>query len=181
MKKNIDITKANRLLNTGAVILVSSKLKDKTNIITMAWQMPLQHNPPLVGICMGKENYSYKMIEQSKEFVINIPNIDLLRQVLICGELSGKDYDKFKQSGLTPEESQKVSTPSIAECIGCLECSLKDIVEFESASIFIGNVLSARIEEGLFEGFWKVDLPKAKTIHHLGGNNFTIPGELIIT
>jgi flavin reductase (DIM6/NTAB) family NADH-FMN oxidoreductase RutF len=102
MKEEIQISKANRLINHGSVILVTSHFEGKSNIITLAWQMPVSHSPMLVAIAIAKTHYSHEMIQNGSEFVINVPNMALLSQVHYCGSISGRKANKFEQSSLTP-------------------------------------------------------------------------------
>lgn len=178
MKVEIPKKRATRLLSSGNVILASCAYKDKTNIITLAWKTPLSHTPPLVGISIAKTHFSCELVEKSEEFVINIPDINLIEKVMFCGKVSGRDVDKFKESKLTPAKGHVlVKTPLISECIGNLECSLRDIREVGDHKLFIGEILYAQAEEVSFDETWNVD--KTKLIYHLGGNLFTASDKMI--
>ena len=178
MKVEIPPERATRLLSSGNVILVSSAYKDKTNIITLAWKTPLSHKPPLVGISIAKSHFSRELIEKSEEFIINVPDLDLLEKVVFCGKVSGRDVDKFKQTKLTPLKANRlVKTPLISECIGNLECYLRDIREIGDHKLFVGEIIYAQVEENLFEQTWNVD--KTRLIYHLGGSFFTSSDRMI--
>jgi len=177
LKEKIPISIANRLINSGPVVLVTTSWQAKSNIITIAWQTPVSHTPMLVAISVGKTRYSHELLEKSKEFVINIPTVDLLKQVDFCGNVSGRSVDKFKESGLTPIKAEKVDAPLIKECIGHLECKLVETAPCGDHTIFIGEVVAAWVEKGLFDGYWLVD--KAKLIHHLGGTKYNTPDKRI--
>ncbi len=172
MKKEVPISKANRLINSGNVILVTSHHKDKSNIITIAWQTPVSIKPPALAISVGKERFSLELIRKSGEFIVNIPSWDLLEQMLYCGTHSGRDVDKFKETKLTPEKAEKLlKAPKIKECIGAIECSVIDYREIGDHVIIFGEVIYAEAEEDLFkDGIW--DAEKAGLIYHLGGNFF---------
>jgi len=177
MKKKISTPIANRLINSGPVVLVTTSWQGKANIITIAWQTPVSHTPMLVAISVGKTRYSHELLEKSKEFVINIPAVDLLKETAFCGSVSGRKVDKFKESGLTPIKADKVNAPLIKECIGHLECKLVEIVPCGDHTILVGEVVTAWADEELFDGYWIVD--KAKLIHHLGGTKYTTPDKRI--
>jgi len=178
MKKEIALNKANRLINSGALILVSSSYKDKNNIITLAWNSPLSHSPAILGISIAKTHLSSELIKQSREFAVNIPNLDLLDKIVFCGTHHGHDIDKFKEAKLTTEKANRlVSTPLIKECIGHLECLLRDAKEVGDHILFIGEVVFASAEDELFNDIWIPD--KVKLVYHLGGANFTSSGDLI--
>ena len=169
----VSLPTANRLLNPGEVILVTSKHEDKVNIITIAWQSPVSHTPPLLCISVGKTRYSHDLIRLSKEFVVNIPTVDILPQVVKCGKVSGKTIDKFAITGLTLINSSEVYPPRIKECIGWLECRLANQFSCGDHTLFIGEVLLAEAKEEFFDKHWLVN--HSKLIHHLGGNFYTLP------
>ena len=178
MKIEIPRERATRLLSSGNVILVSSAYKDKTNIITLAWKTPLSHKPPLVGISIAKSHFSCELIEKSEEYIINVPDLNLIDKVVFCGKVSGRDVDKFKETKLTPLKAFRlIKTPLISECIGNLEVILRDIQEFGDHKFFIGEIIYAQAEEGLFDQTWNVD--KTKLIYHLGGSCFTSSDKVI--
>ncbi len=173
--KNIPLTNANRLINHGPTVLITSKLGDKLNIMTVAWQMPVSFKPMLVAVSIGHERFSHKLILESREFVINIPNLEMIKKVLCCGSHSGRDTDKFKTCKLTPLKAQKVNAPLIKECIGNIECKLYSHHEAGDHTIFVGEVVAASVREGIFDNYLKVNLDEAKTLHHLGGKVFCYP------
>lgn len=174
--KNIPITNANRLINHGPTVLITSRLGEKINVMTVAWQMPVSFKPMLVAVAIGHERFSHKLILESREFAINIPHLEMLKDVLCCGTQSGKDIDKFKVCRLTTMKAQKVGAPLIKECIGNIECRLYCTYETGDHTIFVGQVVAASVKEGIFDGYLRVDLDEAKTIHHLGGKVFCYPG-----
>jgi len=179
MKKEIPLEKANRILNIGGVVLVTAKFNEKDNITPVAWNVPVSKEPPLVAVAIAPERFIYGLIEKSGEFAINLPNFKILKAVYFCGRHSGREIDKFKSSGLTRAKAKFISAPLIKECIANLECKVEKIYPAGDHNLIIGSVLRAIVEEDLFDNYLKVDLDKAKTVHHLGGSLFTIPGEII--
>src|SRR4030042_7034635 len=105
--KSIPITNANRLINHGPTVLITSRLGEKINVMTAAWQMPVSFKPMLIAVAIGHERFSHKFISENREFVINIPHLEMIKEVLCCGTLSGRDTDKFKVCKLTPVKAQK--------------------------------------------------------------------------
>ncbi|MFC1752708.1 flavin reductase family protein [Thermoproteota archaeon] len=178
MRREVPKSNATRLINPGGVILVSSHYKGKSNIITLAWHTPISKTPTLIGIAIAKSHLSYELIKKSEEFIINIPDLDLLQKVVYCGSMKGEKVDKFKEAPLTAKKAaQLVNTPYIDECIGHIECSLFDVRDIGDHGLFIGEVIYASAEEELFDETWKVD--KAKLLFHLGGKYFTSPSQLV--
>lgn len=143
LKEDVPLNFALRLMYPRPTVLVSCALDGKPNIITLAWSTPLSHNPPLLGISVGLERYSHEVIAKSGEFVVNIPIIDLIKQTIFCGERSGRDIDKFKETNLTPIPSLRVKAPSIQECVAHLECKVVQSIRTGDHTLFVGEVLAA--------------------------------------
>lgn len=96
--------KAGNMLYPLPAVMVSVSDKDgKNNIITVAWAGTICTNPPMVSISVRPERYSYHMIDETGEFVINLTNEDLAKASDYCGVRSGRDVDKFKEMHLTPD------------------------------------------------------------------------------
>ncbi len=164
----VNVPDAHLLLYPRPVVLVSCvDLKGKRNIITLAWSMPVSFNPPMVAVSIGFQRESYRMIMESGEFVINVPSSKMVREVLLCGTLSGRSYDKFSKVGLTAVPARKVKAPVIGECIAHLECKVEKAVEAGDHMVFIGRVLEAYAEEEFVE-------QKKDVLLHLGGDKFTV-------
>ncbi len=166
------------LLHPRPVVLLTSVGKDgKANIMSAAWVTPLSKNPPLIAVSIGKGRYSHRLIEESGEFVINIPTKDLVKQVELCGRKSGMYLDKFKASGLTAKPSKIVAPPIIDECVGHLECRVVNRVSAGDHTVFIGEVLAAYAEEGLFvDDLW--DTSRVHILCHAGSNAYSTLKEL---
>jgi len=170
-KVNVDLSLACRFLHPMHTVLVSCIGKSgKPNIITLAWAMPTSINPPLVAVSIRPERHSHTLIEETKEFVVNIPTMDILKETLFCGRRSGKDLDKFKETGLTPSPARKVKPPIIKECIAHLECKLNSQFTTGDHTIFVGEIVEAYADKEAFTN--EYNLKKARMIFHLGEDDF---------
>jgi len=130
------------------VVLVSSiDERGKPNLITLAWAANICSSPPMIGISLRTHRYSYRLIKESGEFVVSIPNEDLIEKVDWCGNNSGKDHDKFAETGLTPLPALLVKPPLVKECPVNIECSLKQTVPLGVHELFIGQVLVVHTDE----------------------------------
>ncbi len=178
-KEPINISQGRVLINHGPTILVSVYEEKKPNIITLAWNMPVSHNPPLIAISVAPQRYSHDLIKKAGEFVVNIPPAKMLDKVIFCGTCSGKDTDKFKVAGLTPVKAQKVKSPLIEECIGHIECTIESTITAGDHTIFIGKIVAASSTRGLFNTYWKLEDETAHTLHHLGGDKFAVVTKLV--
>jgi flavin reductase (DIM6/NTAB) family NADH-FMN oxidoreductase RutF len=172
-KIEVNYTYAYRLLHPMHTVLISCVGKaSKPNITTVAWAMPTSNEPPLVAISLSPKRHSHTLIEETQEFIINIPTLELLQSTFACGNFSGRSFDKFKKAGLTPIPARKVKAPAIRECIAHIECSVDSSVTTGDHTIFIGKVLQAYANPGVFTE--KYVLESAKMLYHAGGNNFAI-------
>jgi len=172
-KEVVDVSPSNalRLLHPMHTVLVSCIGKgEKPNIITVAWAMPTSVNPPLVAISIAPRRYSHSLIEETKEFIVNIPTIEILDETFLCGAVSGRNHDKFREAHLTPLPARKVKPPIIRECVAHLECRLKNQFTTGDHTIFVGEIVEAYADRETFSGVY--NLEKAKMIFHLGGNEF---------
>jgi len=168
-----------RLLHPRLVVLVSCVDEaGKANVITLAWSMPVSINPPIVAISIAPKRYSHQLIEKTEEFVVNVPTMGIVRETLFCGRRSGKTYDKFKETRLTPLPAKMVQPPIIKECVAHLECKLHQQITVGDHTLFIGRVLTAYADDGVFDN--KFDLKRVKPIYHMGGDDFvTLVPEIV--
>jgi len=144
----------------------------KPNITTAAWAMPTSIDPPLLAISLAPKRHSHTLIEESGEFIVNIPTLELLQAVYACGSFTGRSFDKFKKANLTPMPAKKVKAPAIRECIAHLECKVDSKFTTGDHTVFVGKILEAYADMGVFTESY--DLKKARMLYHAGGNNFAI-------
>ena len=168
MKENL---KPNTILAPIPAVMVSCGNMENANILTVAWTGVLNSEPPLVYVSIRPSRYSYNIIKETKEFVINIPDEKLVWQVDYCGTKTGKEVDKFKEAKLTKEESKFVKTPAIKECPISLECKVKEIKELGSHHMFIGEVVGVNAKQEIIEN-GKINLGKANLITYLGNEYY---------
>jgi len=143
------------------------------NIITIAWLIPVSVNPPLVGMSIGPTRFSYGLIRETGEFVINVAPYEIGSQVLFCGRRSGRDVDKFAETGLTQQEAQSVRPPIIEECVAHLECRVVQDIEAGDHRLVVGEVLAAYANRGILEENGLYRLKQVQPLFHVGRNYFT--------
>jgi flavin reductase (DIM6/NTAB) family NADH-FMN oxidoreductase RutF len=150
------------------VILVSCGHGEEANIITIAWTGILCSKPPYVGISVRPSRHSHGLIQETREFVINIPGEELLEQVEYCGFVSGREVNKFEGSGLTPQSGMVVKTPIIAECLINLECLVHEVLSLGSHDLFVGHVVGVQLSDDILDDQGRVDNSKLKSILFTG-------------
>jgi flavin reductase (DIM6/NTAB) family NADH-FMN oxidoreductase RutF len=144
------------------VVLVSCGI-EKPNIITLAWVGTVCSDPPMVGIAVRPDRHSHQLIEETGEFVVNIPGEELLEATDRCGHSSGREIDKFAATGLTTEPATEVGTPLIAECHVNMECKVRQKLELGAHDLFLGEVVAVHIdEEVLDEAGRRIDYGSAR-------------------
>jgi flavin reductase (DIM6/NTAB) family NADH-FMN oxidoreductase RutF len=167
-KEDFPVDKIRKFLEPGPIVLVSSKWKGRTDIMSMGWHTVLEFSPSLIGCMITSENHSYEMIRESKECVINIPTVDLLEEVIGIGNTTGAKIDKFSKFDLTLEEAVMVKAPMIKECYANYECKVADVQMLAKYNFFILEVVKAHVA-----GYPKFP----KTVHYRGEGIFMVSGK----
>lgn len=155
-------------------VMVSCGDMENSNIITVAWTGILNTNPAKVYISVRPERYSYNIIKEKKEFVINLTNKDLAYATDWCGVKTGAKVDKFKEMHLTKEECQFVSAPAIKESPVSIECKVTDIKEFGSHHMFIADVMSIDADEKYINEKGSFDISKCNLIAYANGGYYEL-------
>lgn len=155
-------------------VMVSCGTMEKSNIITVAWTGILNTNPAMVYISVRPTRYSYNLIKESKEFVINLTNRQLAYATDWCGVRSGEKYDKFKEMKLHKEKAKFVSAPLIKESPVSIECKVKDIIKFGSHDMFVAEVLSIDADEKYIDEKGAFDILKCDLIAYANGGYYPL-------
>ncbi len=157
------------------VVLITAE----DNIITIAWIGTACHDPPMVSAAIRPTRHSHELIKKSGEFVVNIPTKEILEEVDYCGTISGRDVNKFAETGLTKEKAKKLSAPLIEECPVNIECTLEKMVSLGTHDLVIGRIVAVNVDEALVEN-GKVDYNKADLVCYVNGEYHSI-GDIIGT
>ena len=128
-------------------VMVTCGTMEKSNIITVAWTGILNTNPATVYISVRPTRYSYSIIKEQEEFVINLTNKNLVRATDWCGVKTGAKVDKFKEMNLHKEKAKFVKCPMIKESPVSVECKVREIKELGSHHVFIADVLAINADE----------------------------------
>jgi len=153
--------------------LISCGTMEKSNIMTVAWTGILNTNPAIVYISVRPERYSYNLIKESKEFVINLTTEELVFATDWCGVRSGAKFDKFKEMKLTKEKANFVQCPLIKESPVSVECRVIDIKELGSHHMFMAEVLSIDADDKYIDEKGAFDISKCGLISYANGGYYT--------
>ena len=153
-------------------VMISCGTMKESNIITVAWTGIINTNPAMVYISVRPERYSYNLIKNQKEFVINLTTKSLTRKADWCGCRTGAKYDKFKELNLHKEKANFVKCPIIKESPVSIECKVKDIIELGSHHMFIADVLSIDADEKYIDTKGAFDISKCDLISYANGGYY---------
>lgn len=168
----------NMLYPLPAVMVTCKRGNEKTNIITIAWTGTVCSSPAMVSISVRPERYSYDIIKETGEFVINLVTEDLTYAADYCGVKSGRDIDKFEAMKLHECPGQKVSVPGIEESPVNIECKVKDIIPLGSHDLFLAEVVGVQVETAYMDENGKFDLNGSGIMTYSHGEYFTLGKKL---
>lgn len=147
----ISFKPGNMLYPVPAVMVSCARENEKPNIITVAWAGTVCSSPAMLSIAVRRERYSHAIISETKEFVVNLVTKKLAFATDYCGVKSGRDVDKFKEMHLTPQASQNISAPGIAESPVNIECRVVDIRHLGSHDLFIAEVVGVTVDDSYMD------------------------------
>jgi len=156
-------------------VMVSCVGRDgKPNIITIAWTGVVCSTPPMVSIAVRHGRHSFGLIRDTGDFVINIPKQDDVKAADLCGTLSGRDVDKFKEVGLTAIPADKVKSPLIKECPVNLECVVRHSLFLGSHQLFVGEVVALHVDEEHIDKQGRWDVGSLRPMAYFSGEYWTL-------
>lgn len=134
-----------------AVIVSCGKNIGESNMITVAWTGITCSDPAMCYVSIRPERFSYGIIKETMEFTINLTTADMAAQTDWIGVRSGRDFNKWKETGLTPVAGMKVSCPSVAESPLSLECKVKTVIPLGTHDMFLAEIVNVRAEKSLID------------------------------
>ena len=173
-KMSRKIWKAGTFIYPLPAVMVSCGTMEKSNIMTVAWTGIINTNPAMCYISVRPERYSYNLIKEKGEFVINLTNEKLAYTTDWCGVKTGAKVDKFKEMNLTKEKAEFVKCPLIKESPVSIECKVKEIRELGSHHMFIAEVLSIDADEKYIDDNGAFDISKCNLIAYSNGHYYSL-------
>lgn len=143
----------------------------KPNAMTASWAAICCSQPPMVTVSLRKATHTYGSIMESKAFTVNVPSEEFVKQAAYFGSVSGRDVDKFKESGLTPVKSSLVNAPYIEEFPLVIECKLVRTIELGLHTMFIGEIVDVKAAESVLGAGGAPDVAKLKPFIFAPGNS----------
>lgn len=136
----------------------------KPNIMTAAWGGICCSKPPCVTVSLRKATYSYGSIMERRAYTVNVPSEMYAKEADYAGIVSGKNTDKFAETGLTPVKSEFVEAPYVAEFPLILECKVIHVNEIGLHTQFVGEIMDVKADETILGEGGFPDISKAKPI-----------------
>ena len=174
----IDFKPGNMLYPLPAVLVTVRDKEGRDNMITIAWAGTACTNPPMLYISVRPERYSYKALRETGEFVVNLTTKDMAKAVDYCGVRSGKDVDKFKQTGLQKGEASKVNVSFIEDSPVNIECKVRELLELGSHHMFLADVVHVTVDDRYMDEKGTFHLERANPIVYSHGTYFDIGNSL---
>ena len=168
------IWKGGALIAPLPAVMVTCGTMEKPNVLTIAWTGILNTIPPKTYISVRPSRYSYEMIKQSGEFVINLTTAALIRAADFCGVRSGRENDKFALLGLTPENPTQLACPMLAQSPVSMECRVTQIVPLGSHDMFIADILAVNVDSQYIDKEGKLHLDKCGLAAFAHGEYFEL-------
>ncbi len=168
----------NMLYPVPAVMVSCGRREETPNIITVAWAGTVCSAPAMLSISVRPERYSYDIIRETGEFVVNLVTKDLVFATDYCGVKSGREVDKYKEMKLTPLASQKVAAPGIAESPVNIECRVVQELPLGSHTMFVAEVVNVTVEDSYLNEFGKLELNSTGLVSYSHGEYFLLGEKL---
>ena len=168
----------NMLYPVPAIMVSCQREGEKPNIITLAWAGTTNSAPPMLSISVRPERHSYNIIKETGEFVVNLVTKDLVFATDYCGVKSGRDVDKFAEMKLTPEPSEKISAPGIAESPVNIECKVVSEHNLGSHVMFNAEVVNVKVDDKYMSETGKFELNETGLVAYSHGEYFKLGEKL---
>ena len=168
----------NMLYPVPAVLVTVADREGNSNIFTVAWAGTICTNPPMLSISVRPERHSYHMMKETGEFVVNLTTESMAWATDYCGVRSGRDVDKWKETGLTPEKANVVDVPMIKESPVNIECRVVKVEELGSHHMFIADVVAVDVDEAYMDEKDTFHLSMAKPLAYSHGRYYGMGEEL---
>jgi len=175
----VDLSYWYKILSPRAVVLISTvNRQGVSNAAPFSFVMPASVEPPMIAFASDPEHHTISNIRETRDFVVNIPGVDMLDQLWTCGEDFPEGVSEIEKAHLTEKKSKKIKSPKVSEALAQFECKLEAMHEAGDHIIVVGRIVDVEVKRGLFvKG--KYNPLKARPLLHVGGDEFTLPERII--
>lgn len=168
------------MINPVPAALVSCGAEPQEyNLLTVGWTGTICSDPAMCYVSIRPERYSHAIVKRNMAFTINLTTRAMARATDWCGVRSGRDYDKWREMGLTPVKGVAVAAPYIEEAPMSIECRVSDIIKLGTHDMFIGQVMNVIADDRYIDpATGAFDFKRADLIAYCHGEYFTL-GEML--
>ena len=166
----------NRLINSGPVMILSSRLDKQVNLMAVTWVTWLSCTPPLLGVSIAPNRFTHNILRQSGDFVLNIPDAAMIPLVHLVGTCSGHTVDKMRVFDFATHWGRMVKALTLSHAIGSLECQVRRHEPIGDHTFFIAEMLYACVDEEVWDGHW---MAEAGLVYYLGGDKYLTGGHIV--
>ncbi len=156
------------------VLVTAIDENERPNAIGVSWVTITSWDPWLFVISVGPERYSHRCIENSGEYVINYPSVELAKAAWMCSTQTGHRVDKFKEFSIEAIPALKVKPPRIKDSTVCIECKVVDRFTTGDHTIFVGEVLAASGDKSQQSHLYCIHYTKLVSLDNEGHGNFEL-------
>lgn len=154
--------------------MISCGTVEKPNVMTAAWTGIINSEPPMTYVSIRPSRYSHEIISKTKEFVINLTTLDLVKAADYCGVKSGRNTDKFKEMNLTAAPCPTIRAPQIAQSPVSLACRVVDVHAFGTHDMFLAEIVSVSVDDRYIDEAGKLWMEKMGLVAYAHGFYFTM-------
>ena len=158
------------------LVLVSVAAGDDRppNIVTLAWAGTVCSAPPMLSISVRPSRYTYELLQQTHDFVVNVPRAAQAREVDLCGNVSGRDVDKFVECGFHALPASRISSPLIEECPINLECVTRHRLSLGVHDLFLGEIVAVHYDEDVVDSRGRLQSSKIDPLAYVHGDFWSL-------
>jgi flavin reductase (DIM6/NTAB) family NADH-FMN oxidoreductase RutF len=150
--------------------IVTSHARGQDNALAIGLHTLISHNPPICGIAVMPEKFSYQLISESKEFGVNFLSFEDVKLVCAVGSSTGREIDKFQKFNIAKDKSVKTSVPILKKAYAAYECKLIDDIGYGSHRLLVGDIVAVHWQKEVYTPDNTLDLDKVSPIMFMGRN-----------
>lgn len=164
------------MIESRPVLLLASRSGIKINVMPVTWYIPLSVYPPLIGVSLSPSSCTYRLVRETGEFAFCIPDETMLKEIHFCGVHTGRDTDKVRHLDMLTTRAREVSALLVSDCIGHIECRVREDRPIGNRRFLVSEVLSATVQPIAWEDGWTDEF---RLVHYLGGLDYRVGDEVV--
>ncbi|MFH1743665.1 MAG: flavin reductase family protein [bacterium] len=164
------------ILASHPVLLLSSRSGVQSNVMPVTWYVVLSDSPALIGVSIIPSCYTHRLVRETGEFVLGIPDETMLKEIHFCGVHTGRDVDKIRHLNMSTSRARDVSALLLSECIGHLECRVREMLYTGDRRFYISEIVSLFVQPFAWQEGWTNEV---RLVHYVEGLQYRIGTEIV--